>query len=143
MEHQSTHERIAGDLAVRRSSNRSFGVTFGVVFMLVAGWPVLHGRGVRWWAVAIAALFVAAAVVAPRVLGPLNRLWFVFGLALNAVMGRVVMATLFFSTLTPIALVMRACGHDPLRLRRDPGAKTYWIDRKPPGPSAHTMTRQF
>jgi large-conductance mechanosensitive channel len=88
-------------------------------------------------------VFLALALAAPKTLAPLNRLWMKFGLLLHAVVNPVVMAFLFFSTVTPIALIMRALGQDPLRLKLDPAAKTYWIDRTPPGPAPDTMPRQF
>ena len=139
----TTHERIAGDAEIKSSSNRAFGLTFAAVFLIIACWPLLGLRPLRWWALGVAILFLAAAVVAPRMLSPLNRLWFVIGLALHAVVSTVVMGLVFFTTLTPIAVLMRALGKDPLRLKREPGAATYWIDRQPPGPAAETMTRQF
>jgi hypothetical protein len=66
-----------------------------------------------------------------------------FGLLLHAVVNPIVMALLFFTTVTPIALILRAQGKDPLRLRRDPDARSYWIERRPPGPMPDTMPRQF
>jgi large-conductance mechanosensitive channel len=95
------------------------------------------------WSLGTAAVFLALALAAPKTLAPLSRLWMKFGLLLHAVVNPVVMAFLFFSTVTPIALIMRALGQDPLRLKLDPAAKTYWIDRTPPGPAPDTMPRQF
>ena len=74
---------------------------------------------------------------------PFNRLWFRFGLFLNKVVNSLVMGLLFYFTVTPIGLVMRALGKDPLRLRFDRGARSYWIKRQPPGPEPETMRRQF
>ena len=143
MKDQTTHERIAGDNDVKSSSNRSFGLTFAVVFLVIACWPVLARQRVRWWALGLAILFGVVALVAPRVLAPLNRLWFLVGLILHAIVSPVVLGLLFFTTVTPIGALMRAFGKDPLRLKREPRATTYWINRQPPGPAADTMTRQF
>ena len=137
------HESFTRDDEVRSSSDRAFGLVFAVVFALIALWPLWRGRGPRWWSLGLAAAFVGAALLAPRVLAPLNRLWFRLGLLLHAVVNPVVMALVFFTTVTPIALIMRAMGKDPLRLRRDQDARTYWIERQPPGPMPDTMPRQF
>jgi hypothetical protein len=64
-------------------------------------------------------------------------------LLLNAIVGQVVMALLFFVVVTPVALICRILGHDPLRLKLDPSAATYWIDRVPPGPSPESIKDQF
>jgi hypothetical protein len=79
----------------------------------------------------------------PAALRPLNRAWMLLGLVLYKIVNPIVMALLFFSTMTPVGALMRACGKDPLRLRRDPAAASYWIAREPPGPAAETMRNQF
>ena len=89
------------------------------------------------------ALFLAAALLAPRVLAPLNQLWLRFGLLLHKVVSPVVLSLVFFSTVTPIGLLLRRLGKDPLRLRFDPDAPTYWIERRPPGPSGDSMPKQY
>lgn len=125
------------------SSNRSFGLVFTVVFALVAGWPLLHDAPPRLWAAAVAAAFLVIALAAPSLLTPLNRLWTQFGLLLHRIMSPLVMSILFFIGVTPIALLMRLTGKDPLNLRFDPTAKSYWIERDPPGPAPETMKHQF
>lgn len=75
-------------------------------------------------------------------LKPLNRLWLLIGMALHHVVTPLVMGLLFFVTLTPTALIMRALGKDPLRLRRDDAAASYWIRRPSPGPGTGSMRRR-
>ena len=140
---QQTHENFAREEEVKTSSERAFGFVFATVFLIIGLLPLLHSDAVRWWGLGIAAAFLALALAAPKALAPLNRLWMKFGLLLHAVVSPTVMAFLFFSTVTPIALIMRAFGKDPLHLKLDPGARTYWIDRTPPGPAPDTMPRQF
>jgi predicted membrane metal-binding protein len=140
---QQTHEDFAREEEVKVSSERSFGFVFATVFVVIGLLPLFHRNPVRLWSLGIAAVFLVLALAAPRALAPLNRLWMKFGLLLHAIVNPVVMAFLFFSTVTPIALLMRIRGKDPLRLKLDPNAKTYWIDRTPPGPSPDTMPRQF
>jgi saxitoxin biosynthesis operon SxtJ-like protein len=129
---------------VKSSSNRTFGLTFAVVFALAGCWPwLVHGRAPYLWAWAVALGFCAAALVAPRVLTPLNRLWFWFGLALHHLVNPIVMALIYYGAVVPMGLAVRVAGKDLLRLRRDPAARTYWIAREPPGPAPKSMAKQF
>jgi hypothetical protein len=124
-------------------SNRTFGVVFAVVFAVIALWPLLAGHAPRLWASVLAAAFLGVALFVPTLLAPLNRAWFHLGLALHRVINPVVMAVIYYGTVVPIGLILRARGKDPLRLKRDPEATTYWIARDPPGPPRGSMTKQF
>jgi hypothetical protein len=137
----SSHEPIVSHRRIVASSDRSLGLVFAGFFVIVAMVPLLHRDGVRWWAFAIAALFLLLACAAPRLLSPLNRLWLRLGLALGGVVGAVVMAVVYYAVVVPIGLIVQR--KDPLRLKRDPGAATYWIERDPPGPPHDSMPRQF
>ena len=115
--------------AVSVGSERSFGLVFAAVFAILAAWPLIHGAGPRWWAIVVALGFAVAGFLAPAVLRPLNILWFRFGLLLGRIVGPVVMALIFFVAVTPTALIFKLLGKDPLRLKADANAKSYWIDR--------------
>jgi Saxitoxin biosynthesis operon protein SxtJ len=138
-----THENFVRDGEAPSSSPRAFGFVFAAISGLMGLWPLWRGGAPRWWSLALAVAFLAAALVVPRALAPLNRLWRQLALLLHAVVTPVVMALVFFTTVTPIALIMRALGKHPLRLRLDHDARTYWIERRPPGPTPDTMPRQF
>jgi hypothetical protein len=97
----------------------------------------------RWWSLAAAVAFLLSALLFPRVLRRLNWLWLKVGLVLHAIVNPVVMGLLFYLTVTPIGLLFRWLGKDPLRLHFDTTADTYWIERRPPGPTPDTMRRQF
>jgi hypothetical protein len=140
---ESFHETLTRDHHVKTSSDRAFGFVFTVGFALIGLWPLWDSRPPRLWALGIAVVFVAAALSRPAVLAPLNRLWTRLGLLLHKVVNPVIMAVMFFLTVTPIALIMRILDKDPLRLNFEPEAKTYWIERRPPGPAPETMKRQF
>jgi Saxitoxin biosynthesis operon protein SxtJ len=140
---RQTHERLVADEAVTGSSNRSFGFVFSALFALVGLGPLVHGRPVRAWAVLVATTFLLIALARPRILAPLNRLWLGFGLLLHACVSPMIMGLVFYTTVTPIGLARRLLGADPLRLRLDRDAVTYWIERDPPGPAPDTMRRQF
>ena len=128
---------------VRRSSDRSFGVVFAAAFLVIALFPLVRGGEPRLWALAVAAAFLGAALIRPALLAPLNRLWFRFGLLLGRVTNPLIMGLVFFLVITPMAMIMRLRGKDPLRLRPDREAKSYWIERVPPGPAPASMTNQF
>lgn len=139
----STHEDYARKNDVKMGSNRSFGIVFAVVFAIIGLAPLWGGGPVRIWAVSIAATFLAVALIYPAALASLNRLWFRFGMLLNRITTPLIMGLLFYVTVTPTALIMRALGKDPLRLKLDPSAKTYWIAREPPGPAPDSIKQQF
>jgi hypothetical protein len=138
-----THENYARDDAVQRPPDRQFGLVFTIVFALVAVAPTIRGHPVRWWSAVLAAGFLVVTLVAPRVLAPLNRVWLWIGLLLHTCVSPIVLGLVFFSTVTPIGVLLRAVGKDPLRLRFDSEAPTYWIERRPPGPAGHSMPNQF
>ncbi len=139
----ATHERLVREEEIRGSSNRVFGLVFAAVFTMIGLWPLVQVAGVRLWALAVAVVFLATAVIRPAFLTPLNRLWTRFGLLLHAVVNPVVMGLLFYLMITPTAYVMRWLGKDHLNLRWDPAAKSYWIERRPPGPAPESMKNQF
>jgi hypothetical protein len=139
----ATHDVFSRDEKIVAGSDRSFGLLMAAVLAALAllnGWHA----GRSWpWTGGLAALFLAAALLRPSLLHPLNLVWLRFGLLLHSVVNPVVMALLFYGTVWPTGLVMRMMGKDPLRLKREPMAASYWIARTPPGPSAETMKDQF
>ena len=143
MSRLDSHENFARKEDVKSGSNRSFGLVFAALFVIVGLWPLINAEPVRIWFLVFAALLAVIAFTAPKLLGPLNRVWFLFGLLLQKIVSPIIMALLFFTTVTPIALIMRALGKRPLPLEFDPKSESYWIEREPPGPERETMTRQF
>lgn len=137
------HEDLRREHEVARSSNRSFGFVMAAALTLAALAPMLRGQPLRAWAAALAGVFFVTTLFAPRVLEPLNRLWFKLGLLLSRVTSPVFLALFYYVFLTPLALLMRATGKDVLRLRREKEAGTYWISRTPPGPEPSSLRRQF
>jgi hypothetical protein len=123
-------------------SDRKFGITFAVVFVVIGLLPLLGGGGVRLWAFLVALLFLAVAIVRPALLKPLNIAWFKFGMLLGRVVSPIVTGLIFFVAVLPTALLMRALGKDPLALAFDRGAATYWVARDPTQPP-HPMKNQF
>ncbi|MEK9679824.1 MAG: SxtJ family membrane protein [Rhodospirillaceae bacterium] len=144
MNSSETHSELGRrDQDVKLGSNRSFGVVFTLVFVIIAIWPLLNGENIRLWAVAVAVAFLAVALIAPGWLSPVNRIWFRFGLLLHRIVSPIIMGLVFFLTVTPIALIMKLFGKIPLSLQFDAAATSYWIKREPPGAVPDTMKNQF
>ncbi len=137
------HEDLAREEDVVGPSDRSFGLTLATVCGVIGAIRLVLGHSyAEWWLLA-AALLLSLAFLWPAVLAPLNRLWLRLGLLLYKVINPLVMGLVFFTTVVPIGLALRAFGKDPLRLRREPTATSYWIRREPPGPDPDTMKHQF
>jgi hypothetical protein len=137
------HESFDRKDPVSSSSNRGFGLVFAVVFTIIGLWPWLFGGQVRIWSLVVGAAFLVVAWLWPAALAPLNRVWTRFGMLLHRIVSPVVLGVMFFVVVTPTGLLMRALGKDPLRLRLDRNAGSYWIDRQPPGPAPDTLNNQF
>jgi hypothetical protein len=137
------HENLGREGQIEGSSDRGFGFVFAAVFALVAFWPLVHGRPVRWWSAGLALAFLLIAWLKPALLSSLNKLWTRFGLLLSAVVSPVALSVLFFLVIAPTGLLMRLGGKDPLRLNFEPSVESYWIPREPPGPRPDSLTNQF
>lgn len=137
------HESLARDEEIQGSSDRGFALVFGGFFLLLALHHLITGNS--WWPeiLAAAAAFFVIAYTQPSLLAPLNRAWTKLGLLLFKVVSPIVLGLLFYLCITPIGLLMRACGKDPLRLKRDPQTSSYWLARDPPGPTAESLKNQF
>ena len=142
-ESKAFHEDFGRDDGAKAGSERGFGIVFAVVFVIIGLWPLWDGGPMRFWALIVAGAFLAAGLFAPAILRPLNQLWFLFGMALHKVVNPLVMGLLFYLTVTPIALIMRLVGKDPLNRRFDVESKSYWVERDPGDPAPETMPRQF
>ena len=139
------HEDLARteSLEPGAGSERSFGVVFAIVFALIGTYPLFSLGPVRYWALALAAAFMLLAWLRPSIFRVPNRIWFRFGVVLAAIVGPVAVGLVFVTSVVPVGLLMRLIGKDPLRLGRDAAARSYWIERTPPGPDPKGMPDQF
>ena len=138
------HDRLSDGSAVAAGSDRAFGIAFTLVFSVIGLLPLAFGHNPRWWALGIAAALLAVAIVWPRLLGPVNRVWFwVSRLISRFIITPVLMAILFYGVVTSTCPLGRLFGKDPLRRRYDNGVRSYWIHREPAGPAPATMQNQF
>jgi predicted membrane metal-binding protein len=129
-----------GHTEVKMGSERSLGIVFAIVFVIIGLWPLTADGRPRFWALGIAVVFLGLGLLAPRWLAPLNKVWFKFGMVLSAIVSPIVMGLLFFTAVTPMALIMRARKKDLLKCKFDPQAASYWIEREEP---VGTMKNQY
>ena len=121
---------------------RSFGLTVGGIFALIGLWPlVVHNQGARWWSLIVAVVLILPALVYPKSLFWIHKGWMAVGHVLGWINTRIILGVLFYGLITPMAIVMRFMGRDPMRRAFEPDADTYRISPRP-RPGAH-MTRQF
>ena len=125
---------------IKISSNRSFGIVFFIVFLLIALYPLLKGNDLRIWSLLISFIFLALGLINSKILTPLNRLWFKFGLLLGKFISPLIMGIIFFLVVTPIGIIMRLLKKDLLNLKYNKKTKSYWIDKS--GPKSK-MKNQF
>ena len=124
---------------IKISSNRSFGVVFFVVFLLIAIYPLSYNGEIRIWSIVISFIFLILGLLKSKILTPLNKLWFKFGILLGMIFSPLIMGIIFFVVVTPIGLIMRILGKDLLNLKYNSN-KSYWIEKS--GPKSK-MKNQF
>jgi hypothetical protein len=127
-------------IVIEQSSEKSFGIVFSILFLIVALYPLINYEGLRIWALLASIIFFFLAFIVPKVLVFPNKLWFKFGLILGSIVAPIVMAFVYFFTVLPTGLIMRLLGKDLLKQKLDKNAKSYWIERKEPMGS---MKNQF
>ena len=124
---------------VKISSNKSFGIVFFVVFLLIALYPLIYSGEIRLWSIIVSFTFLVLGLLNSKILTPLNKIWFKFGIFLGKLISPVIMGIIFFLVVTPIGLIMRMLGKDLLNLKYNKN-KSYWIEKK--GPKSK-MKNQF
>ena len=124
---------------IKIGSNKSFGVVFFIVFLLIAIYPLINNGELRIWSSIIAIIFLILGLINSKVLTPLNKLWFKFGLLLGKIVSPLIMGIIFFLVVTPTGLIMRIIGKDLLNLKFNKN-NTYWIEKS--GPKSK-MKNQF
>ena len=124
---------------IKISSNRSFGIVFFVVFILVALYPLIYSGEIRIWSIVLSLIFLTLGLLNSKILTPLNKIWFKFGIILGKIISPIIMGVIFFLVVTPIGLLMRIFGKDVLNLKYNKN-QTYWIEKN--GPKSK-MKNQF
>ena len=116
---------------IKISSNKSFGIVFFVVFLLIAIYPLTNGGDIRIWSGIISFIFLVLGLLNSSILTPLNKIWFKFGIILGKIISPVIMAIIFFLVVTPTGLIMRILRKDILNLKYNKN-KSYWIEKEGP-----------
>ncbi len=116
---------------VKISSNRSFGIVFFIVFLIIATYPLIYSGELRIWSLIISIIFLTLGLLNSKILSPLNKIWFKFGIALGKIVSPLIMAIIFFFVVTPIGLLMRVLRKDLLNLKFNKN-NSYWIEKSEP-----------
>jgi len=123
---------------IKIGSNKSFGLVFFIFFLIVSFYPLVNGEEIRKWALVFSIIFLVLGLTNSKILNPLNKLWFNFGIFLGKIMSPVIMGIIFFLVVTPIGLLMRLFGKDILNLKFN-NKTTYWIEKN--GPKSKTRNQ--
>jgi len=124
---------------MKQSSEKSFGILFFIIFILIALWPLLSGEPIKVWALVLSIFFLVITFLKRDLLKPLNKIWIKFGELLGKIIAPIVMALIFFFILTPTSIIVRLFGKDLLKLKTTKG-KSYWIKREK---NINSMDKQF
>ena len=121
------------------NSNRSFGIVFFIVFLIISFWPSVEGQSLRIWSLAVALIFLVLGLLNSKILSPFNLIWIKFGETLGRIIAPIAMGIVYFIIITPIGLIMRLIGKDLLRTKFSKN-NSYWIKREK---NIGSMKRQF
>ena len=124
---------------LKPSSNKSFGIVFFIIFILITLHPLTYGEEIRIWSLIISITFLILGLLNSKILTPLNKIWFKFGIFLGKIVSPIVMVIIFFMIVTPTGLIMRLFKKDMLGLKYNKD-KSYWIEKS--GPKSK-MKNQF
>tara|TARA_B100001564_G_C20118397_1_gene436827 strand:- start:123 stop:503 length:381 start_codon:yes stop_codon:yes gene_type:complete len=123
-----------------QGTNKSFGLLFFIVFLILALWPLKNGDNINFYFLSISGIFLILGLINSKLLTPFNKAWIKLGEILGIIIAPVIMALVYFIILTPLSLTVRAFGKDLLGLKFLKEKKTYWIKRKK---NLGTMKKQF
>ena len=127
------------DKNTKLPTNKNFGIVFSIVFLIIALFPLINDGNLRIWSLIVSTIFLFLGLINSKILTPLNKIWFKFGLILGKIVSPVIMGVIFFLVVTPTALIMRLVGKDLLNLKFNK-YKSYWIEKN--GPKSK-MKNQF
>ena len=136
------HDNFTHHTPEKKASEKSLGVVFACVLALIGAVRLYHDKSSMWWFV-VAGVFVFCAYFWQAPLTPLNRFWTKLGMVLFAITNPIIMGIIFFGTVMPTGFIMRAFGKDPLKMKLDKAAASYWIPRTPAGSAGGDMKNQF
>ena len=115
-------------MKIKKSSNKSFGIVFCIVFLLIGIWPLINNETFRWWALIISIIFLILGLSNSKFLTPINNLWFKFGIFLGKIVSPLVMTIIFFLVVTPTAILMKIFKKFLINLKYN-DKNSYWIKK--------------
>ena len=127
-------------MEIKKSNNRSFGILFFIVFLILGLYPTLKGNSPNIYLISISIPFIILGIINSKILTPLSNAWIKLGEILGIIIAPIVMAIIYFFILTPISLIVRIFGKDLLSIKFDKQVNTYWINRKK---NINSMKKQF
>ena len=113
---------------IKLPTNRNFGIVFFIVFLLIALWPILNNNDLRIWSLIVSLVFLVFGSLNSKLLTPLNKLWFKFGIFLGNIIAPIIMGIVFFLVVTPTGLIMKILKKDLLKLKNN-NSDTYWLEK--------------
>mgnify|MGYP001317931488 FL=1 len=113
---------------IKLPSNRNFGIVFAIVFLIISLWPLLSQNEIRFWSLIISIIFLSLGLINSKLLLPLNKIWFKFGIFLGNFIAPIVMGVIYFFVVTPTGLIMKMLGKDLLNLKKS-NKDSYWIKK--------------
>ena len=113
---------------IKLPSNRNFGIVFAIVFLIISLWPLLSQTEVRIWSLIVSIIFLTLGLINSKLLLPLNKIWFKFGILLGNFIAPIVMGIIYFFVVTPTGLIMKMLGKDLLNLKKS-NKDSYWIKK--------------
>ena len=113
---------------IKMSSNRSFGLVFFAIFLIISIWPLLDDKDIRIWSLIISLIFLILGILNSNILKPFNKIWFKFGMFLGKIVSPIVIGLVYFLVVTPTGFIMRFLGKDLLKLKKNKN-NTYWLTK--------------
>ncbi|MDC1139694.1 SxtJ family membrane protein [Candidatus Pelagibacter sp.] len=113
---------------IKIGSNKSFGIVFSIVFLIIGLFPLLDSNNIRAWSLLVSLIFAILGLINSSILSPFNKAWFKFGLFLGKIVSPFVMGLIFFTVVTPTSLLMKLFNKDILNLKKNT-KKSYWIEK--------------
>ena len=121
---------------------RQFGLLVGGVFAVIGLWPVVfRSESPRLWAMILGSLLVVLGALAPQSLKQIHKGWMKVGHILGSINTKIILGIIYYLLITPMGLVMRLLGKDPMHRVLTQDTDTYRIVRSPR--SRHHMRNQF
>ncbi|PPR45052.1 MAG: hypothetical protein CFH18_00887 [Alphaproteobacteria bacterium MarineAlpha5_Bin8] len=117
-------------IKIKSSSERNFGIVFGIFFLIICFYPILQNKPINYWALFISIIFFVLSFFLPKILSIPNKLWFKFGLLLGHIISPLIMGLVFFVTIVPTSIIIKLVGKKLMLQKINKNIHTYWVEKK-------------